>query len=114
MNAKTYMKDIRNRKIMILKKADIIRQLPADDTDCEQLRVELQEDIKAYNEKYSKVRKCIEELPVAQYNLVFRVYVLGQTLREVANHADRSYSWATLTHSQAFKALQKMFDEMGM
>lgn len=35
MNAKTYMKDIRNGKIMILKKADIIRQLPADDADCE-------------------------------------------------------------------------------
>lgn len=114
MNAKTYMKEIRNRKIMTLKKSNFIRQLPADDADCEQLRIELLDDIKAYNEKYSKVRKCIEELPVAQYELVFRVYILGQTLREVANHAGRSYSWATLTHRQAFKALQRMFDEIGI
>lgn len=114
MNAKVYLTDIRNRKIMILKKADIIRQLPAGDADCEQLRVELQEDIKAYNDKYYKVRKFIDRLPTAQYDLIFRIYVLGQTLKDVAHHADRSYSWATSTHSQAFKALQKMFDETGI
>ena len=39
------------------------------------------------------------------------MYVLGQTLQEVANHAELSYSWAKTTHKRAIEALQKMIDE---
>lgn len=50
-------------------------------------------------------------MPVAQYDLIFRMYVLGQTLQEVANHAELSYSWAKATHKRAIEALQKMIDK---
>lgn len=58
-----------------------------------------------------EVVKTIEQLPVIEYELLYKIYVQGWTLQEAADNKDRTYTWATTTHSNALKNLQKLLDK---
>lgn len=76
-------------------------------------------DLEAENEKRIKklaaVRQeiidVIEQLKPVEYDLLHLVYVQRKTLMDVAIKHDRSYSWATTTHSIALKQVQKILNE---
>lgn len=78
-------------------------------------------DLEAENEKRIKelaairrdIISVIEQLKPVEYDLLHLVYVQRKTLMDVAIKHDRSYSWATTTHSIALKHVQKILDERG-
>ena len=53
----------------------------------------------------------IEQLPVTEYDLLYKVYIVGKELQDVATDMDKSYSWATTVHGRALAHLQKILDE---
>jgi hypothetical protein len=75
------------------------------------LEAELNHDIDALVAKKKEVIGVIEQLNATEYDVLHRIYVQGQTLQEVASAKDRTYSWATTTHGQALKSVQRIIDK---
>ncbi len=137
MEVKTYLAQIRKCEAMIQNRRDTIQQLhdealritptPIDGMKvnttsspdrresliCDYLRMEqeLEDEVRHYHAIRRDAIQLFEQLPLAQYDILYQVNILGRTLQDVATNADRSYSWATTTQNRAFKALQKLLDE---
>lgn len=137
MEVKTYLAQIRKYEAMIQNRRDTIQQLhdealritpaPIDGMKvnttsspdrresliCDYLRMEqeLEDEVRHYHAIRRDAIQLFEQLPLAQYDILYQVNILGRTLQDVAINADRSYSWATTTQNRAFKALQKLLDE---
>ena len=75
------------------------------------LQAEIDADIDAFIDKKKEVIKTIEVLPVAEYDLLHKMYVQGWTLDEVAYHNDKSRRWADSVHGRALANLQRVLDE---
>ena len=75
------------------------------------LQAEITADIDKLIDLKREVIKTIETLPEKEYDLLHKVYVQGMTFDEVADLADRSYSWATTVHGRALANLQRVLDE---
>ena len=77
--------------------------------------IDIQEEINADIDRLidlkQEVIKTIEDLPEKEYDILHKVYVQGWTFQEVADHADKSYSWATTVHGRALASLQRVLDE---
>ena len=136
MDVKAYLGQIRKCEALIQNRRDTIQQLrdealritpvPIDGVKakatpnpdhresliCDYLRMEreLEDEIRHYHAMRRDAIQMFEKLPFAQYDILYQVYILGRTLQDAANKADRSYSWATTTQNRAFKTLQKMLD----
>ena len=77
--------------------------------------IEIEQEINAtigqlYEER-KKVISVIEQLDATEYDVVFKQYVLGHTLQEIADMKDRSYSWCTTIHGLALAHIQKILDQ---
>lgn len=57
-----------------------------------------------------QIIKTIERLPEAEYDVLHRVYVQGETLQEVAAERNISYSQATSIHGRALKWIKTIKD----
>ena len=77
--------------------------------------IDIQEEINADIDRLidlkQEVIKTIEVLPEKEYDVLHKVYVQGMSFDEVADLADRSYSWATTVHGRALASLQRVLDE---
>lgn len=62
------------------------------------------------NIKFDVIR-VIEMLDIVEYDLLHQVYVQDISLYEVADDYGKTYSWATTTHGEALKNVQKILDE---
>ena len=67
-------------------------------------------DIDRLVDAKKKVIRVIEQLDVAEYNLLHKVYVQYMTLQEAADACGRSYTWATSTHGRALQNVQSILD----
>lgn len=72
---------------------------------------EITADIDRFIDLKQEVIKTIEVLPVAEYDLLHKIYVQGWTLDEVADQNDRSRRWADSVHGRALASLQRVLDE---
>lgn len=75
------------------------------------IQAEITADIDRLVDLKQEVIKTIELLPVAEYDLLHKVYVQGWTLDMVAEYRDRSRSWADTVHGRALVSLQKVLNE---
>lgn len=75
------------------------------------IQAEITADIDRLINLKQEVIKTIEQLPVAEYDLLHKVYVQGWTLDMVAELNDRSRSWADTVHGRALVSLQKVLNE---
>lgn len=75
------------------------------------IQAEITADIDRLIDLKQEVIRTIEVLSVDEYDLLHKVYVQGLTLQEVADHFDKSYSWATTIHGRALVSLQRVLDE---
>lgn len=66
-------------------------------------------------EELKTVRKAIiatiEQLPEAEYDILHRVYIQGETLYEVAAGRHTSYSLVTTIHGKALKRLGEILSK---
>ena len=75
------------------------------------IQKEINADIDRLIDLKQEVIKTIEALPEKEYDVLHKVYVQGMTFDEIADSADRSYSWATTVHGRALSSLQRVLDE---
>lgn len=79
---------------------------------------DLERELEQYiNEKLAEknaILKDIEMLPVAEYELLHKIYVQGFTLKQVSIQKCCSYSAITSLHKVAKKRLQEILDEREM
>lgn len=65
----------------------------------------------AYKREKDGIIRTIEELPLAEYDLLHKVYVQGMSLKEYAVLKGKAYSWATAVHGNALHKLQCLLDQ---
>lgn len=75
------------------------------------IQKEINADIDRLIDLKQEVIKTIEALPEKEYDVLHKVYVQGMTFDEIADIADRSYSWATTVHGRALASLQRVLNE---
>ena len=75
------------------------------------IQAEITADIDRFINTKMEVIRTIEKLPVDEYDLLHKVYVLGWTLDEVAGYNDKSRRWTDSVHGRALASLQRLQDE---
>ena len=76
--------------------------------------VAIQEDIDRYIDEMFDIKQdvihTIEQLPTTEYDLLHHVYIQGNTLYDMADIYDKSYSCITSIHGRALKHVQDILD----
>ena len=72
---------------------------------------EIDADIERLTATKQEVIRTIEQLPVAEYDVLHKIYIQFKDLKEVAVESGNVYSWATTVHGRALKNLQKLLDQ---
>jgi DNA-directed RNA polymerase specialized sigma24 family protein len=73
--------------------------------------IDAEREIKALKQERQAIIKTIERLPVTEYDLIYRLYVQDQTLKELAYHFGKSYDWVKIKKKRALMLVQAMLDE---
>lgn len=69
-------------------------------------------ELKALYEQREEVISTIKQLPYREYDVLFKFYVLGYQLDEIAKRYHRSYSWAQKSHAKGLKLLQNILERI--
>lgn len=109
MTGKDYLKQIKKIDTQIRNKNVELKQRK----ELELPTGALQANIDALDVKRQEIIETIEGLPEAEYDVLHKVYVQGETLYEVAADRDISYSLATTIHGRALKRLDIIINEKG-
>lgn len=137
LKAKIFLKQIQKINLMIMNKKQEIIQWKSVATnitsksDCERVQssgskekvadavvnyVDLEKEIaKEINELYKKkkvIYSVIEQLSVEEYDLLYKVYVNGMSLEDVAYQKNKSTSWANSIHGIALRHVQIILNEI--
>ena len=76
------------------------------------IEAEITEIIDRLIDTKQEVISVIEKLNAIEYDLLHKVYIQHQTLRDVAIACERTYSWVTTVHGRALKNVQIILDGM--
>lgn len=106
MTPKTYLQQFPKLNRMITNKAQEQLQLPKDSAQ----RTAIDSYIVELYKRRNAIIAVIEQLKLAEYDLLHKVYVQEMPLKEVAYRCGKSYSWATTTHSRALLHVQEILD----
>lgn len=83
------------------------------------LESEINREIDRLADKRREIVKTIEELPVIEYDILYKRYIEGRGLKEIACDVSEkedkayntAYSWCTTTHGKALVSLEKLLNE---
>ena len=98
---KEYLRQIKKIDTQLKNKNIELKQAREVDADVS----EICETKKRLEQKKNEIISSIESLPEAEYDVLHRVYVQGETLYEVASDKKISYSLAASIHGRALKML---------
>lgn len=73
--------------------------------------MEIEREIDALKAERENIIKTLEKLPTVEYSLIFKLFVHGYSLKQIAKHFDRSYEWAKKKKRTALEHLQMILDE---
>lgn len=77
-------------------------------------RVDLQREIEGHivtlYRKRQEIIGVLEQLPLQDYDLLYKIYVNGETLNDMAGERGCSYSNITTLHGMALKKVQRLID----
>lgn len=78
-------------------------------------RVDLQREIEGHivtlYRKRQEIIGVLEQLPLQDYDLLYKIYVNGETLNDMAGERGCSYSNITTLHGMALKKVQRLIDK---
>ena len=106
-DAKEYLRRIKKIDTQLKNKNIELKQAQEVDADVSEIR----EAKKRLEREKSLIISSIESLPEAEYDVLHRVYVQGETLYEVASDMQKSYSYATKRHGWALQALERIINK---
>lgn len=72
---------------------------------------EINEDIAKLAEQRQEIVRTIEQLPTDEYDVLHKLYVQFQSIDDVAEFKNKSYSWVTTVHGRALKNVQRIIDK---
>jgi len=75
------------------------------------LQKENDNNIEKLYKKKKEIIGVIEQLPIAEYDLLHQRYIQQKSLYEIAEEKNISYAWATKLHGIALKHVQEIIDE---
>lgn len=75
---------------------------------------DLEREIESLKAERDAIEKNIEKLTGKQYDLIYKHYVLGISIKTIALQKGLSPSWGTTTHTRALKSMQKILDAEGI
>lgn len=73
--------------------------------------VDIEREIERLKEERLSIIRTIEKLPSSEYEVIFKLYVLDYTIKEIAFHVGMSYEWVQRRKSKGLKLLQAILDE---
>lgn len=73
--------------------------------------IDIEAEIRALQKERQEIISTIERLPTEEYDLTYRLYVKGESMKEIAYHFGKSYDWVKRKKSYALKLVQHMLDE---
>lgn len=73
--------------------------------------IDIEAEIRALRQERQEIIGTIERLPTEEYDLIYRLYVKGESMKELAYHFGKSYDWVKRKKSYALKLVQAMLDE---
>ena len=71
---------------------------------------DIKADIRRLINKRQEIIHVLEQLKTAEYDVLYKLYVQGMTLQEIADYADRSYRWAVNIHYKGLISVQNILD----
>ena len=104
MTAKEYLQQIKKIDTMLKNKSFELKRLRDLELNTERVFGDMTE----LDNERAEIIKAIEQLPEAEYDVLYRVYVQGETLYEVAAARGESYSNVTTIHGKALKRLENI------
>jgi hypothetical protein len=73
--------------------------------------VALETEIEKLIEKQNDIINVIESLEAMEYDVLYKIYILGVTLKEVATLNSYSYNWAYKWYKKGIASVQKILDD---
>ena len=73
--------------------------------------IDIERDIAELRRQRAEIIRTIECLPPTEYDLIYRLYVQEQSMKEIAYHFGKSYGWAKARKRAALGLVQTMLDE---
>ena len=73
--------------------------------------IDLEREIEALKAERAEIIKTIERLPVTEYDVVYKFYIQGYSIKEIAFEHRKSYEWVKLKKNNGLTLLQAMLDE---
>ena len=73
--------------------------------------VDIRGQIKKLIDTKKEIVKTIESLPLAEYEILHKVYIQGKSFKVIEIETGNSYSWVTTIHGRALLAVQRILDE---
>lgn len=68
------------------------------------------QDLADLAEARRQIIKTIEQLPLDEYDVLYKRYIENKQVKEIAIEMKKSRSWITTTHRSALKSLQTILD----
>lgn len=72
--------------------------------------IDLEREINALKQERQRIIETIEQLPSAEYDVIYKLYVEDYTMKEVAYHAGKTYDWVKRHKRSALLMLQTFSD----
>lgn len=72
--------------------------------------VAIEKEIDELNRKRDEIIRTIERLPSGEYKVIYRIYVKGNSLKEIAYELRKSYEWAKQRKQRGLALVQQMID----
>lgn len=72
--------------------------------------IDLQREVDALSAEREAIIETIKKLPVNEYKVIYRIYVKGYLLKQVAAECKKSYIWAKKMHKKGLDDVQSMID----
>ena len=72
--------------------------------------IDLEREINALKQERQRIIETIEQLPSAEYDVIYKLYVEDYTMKEVAYHSGKTYDWVKRHKRSALLMLQTFSD----
>lgn len=75
--------------------------------------IDLEREIVELRQQREAIIHTIEQLPPIEYDLIYKIFVQDQSMKEVAYHYGKSYEWVKRRKRTALGLIQSILDERG-
>lgn len=73
--------------------------------------IDIEREVESLKYKRLEILGTIEQLPTEEYDLLFRYYALGHSLKEIAYHLKKGYDRVKVIKREGLDMVQRILDE---